>query len=174
MKPQSRIYLSLLLLAACAAVSLLGGCSSYQLGEGAKLPFNSVYVAPVINRSLAPQAQALLTEQTMMRLIESGRVKVEGKGAQAQLTITLTDFRRTLAISQSSDTQLARAFNVELVAQITLTDSRSGVIYIDKQELRAHQQVFGNSSEAQAERNAMPELTAKLALAIADAVEGVW
>lgn len=173
MKPISRICLTLLLVTAAAL--LLGGCSGYQLGAGAKLPFNSVYVAPVINRSLAPQAQALLTDQTMMRLIEGGRVKVEGKGAaQATLTITLTGFNRSLAISQASDTQLARAFDLELVAQITLTDSRSGVIYIDKQELRARQQVFGNSSEALAERNAMPELTAKLALAITDAVEGVW
>lgn len=175
MKQICRLSFLMMLVASAGFALLLGGCSSYQMGAAAKLPFNSVYVAPVINRSLAPQAQALLTEQTMTRLIESGRVKVEAKGAaQAQLTITLVDFKRSLAISESSDTQLARAFDLELVALITLTDSRSGTVYIDKQRLRATQQVFGYSSEALAERNAMPELTAKLALAIADAVEGVW
>lgn len=175
MKPIPRFSLLLSLVAAAAFALLLGGCAGYQLGAGAKLPFDSIYVAPVINRSLAPQAQALLTEQTQTRLIQSGRVKVEGKGAaQAQLTITLVDFKRTLAITQAADTQLARAFDLELVAEITVKDNRRGVVYIDAQRVRATQQVFADGSEALAERNAMPALTGSLALAIADAVEGVW
>lgn len=175
MKSMFRLCLILSLLTSAAVALLTSGCSSYQLGAAAQLPFDSVYVAPVVNRSLAPQAQALLTDQIRMRLIESGRVKVQGKGAaQAQLTVTLVDFRRSLAITQAQDTQLARAFDLELVAEITLTDSRSGTVYINKQRLRATQQVFSDGSESLAERNAMPELTAKLALAITDAVEGVW
>lgn len=174
MKSISRTVAALGLFSALA-VLLLAGCAGYQAGAGAKLPFESIYVAPVVNRSLAPQAQVLLTDQTTDRLIEGGRLHVTDKAAaQAQLTITLVDFRRSLAINQSTDTQLARAFDLELVATIRLVDVRTGKVYLDGRRVSAVQQVFGGSSEALAEYNAMPALTGKLALTIVNEVEGAW
>lgn len=164
------------LLGAVATLLLVaGGCADYQLGAGTRLPFESIYVAPVVNRSLAPQAQAVLTDQVVDRLRRDARVHVtDAVGAQAQLTITLVDYRRSMGASQAGDTQLARSFEEELIAEITLTDKRTGTTYIDKQRVSARQQVYSGSSLSQAEYNAMPELTGKLALAITNAVQGAW
>lgn len=164
-----------LLCAAFLTVLALGGCSAYQLGTGAELPFKSIYVAPVVNRSLAPQAQALLTDQVINRLRQSGKVTVTDRAAaDAILTITLIDFERTMSITQSTDTQLARGFELHLKSQVKLVNKSSGEAYLNNIEISSSQQVFGNSSESLVESNAMPELTARLALAIANAVEGGW
>ena len=37
--------------------AFISGCNSYQLGNPAELPFESIYIKPVSNDSFAPQAQ---------------------------------------------------------------------------------------------------------------------
>lgn len=177
MKPMLKRFSAVFALTGAVATLLLvaAGCANYELGAGTRLPFESIYVAPVVNRSMAPQAQAVLTDQVVDRLRRDARVRVtDAAGAQAQLTVTLVDYRRFMGASQAADTQLARSFEEELVAEITLVDKRTGTTYLNKQQVSARQQVFSGGSLSQAEYNAMPELTGKLALAIANAVQGAW
>src|ERR1700710_508748 len=76
---------------ACFGFLLPAGCANYQLGTGAKLKFTTLFIAPVIGKTVIPQAQALVTTQLREAFIRDGRVALadSADAADAVLRISL-------------------------------------------------------------------------------------
>jgi hypothetical protein len=166
---------------ALASVALLGvaflggGCAGYQLGDAAALPFGSIYVAPPVNTSLAPQAAALVGSSLARELDRSGRVQLAPESAaDAWLTVTLTDYRREITAERSSDTRLARKWRVTLTATCTLANARDGQAWFTQRVVSAFDEVYVDSGLVQAEYANMPVLAERLAHEIAREVLGAW
>lgn len=152
----------------------LGGCAGYQLGDPVDVPFQTIYVPPPVNASLAPQATALLGTAIRHELDRSGRVRLGGPDAEATLTITLTDLRREISAEQEADTALARKWRVTLFAECALVDRSSGRAYFERRTVSAFDEVYTDSGLVAAEYQNMPVLTNRLAAAIAREVLSVW
>ncbi|WP_309398211.1 LPS assembly lipoprotein LptE [Cerasicoccus maritimus] len=164
----------LALVPALLCLWLAAGCANYQLGDNVELPFKTVYVEPIVNKSFAPQAEVTLANQLIADLNKSGQVKIADKGADTTLKVVLIDYQKGVAATQANDTQVARAFTLMLTAQVTLTNNKTGEVYIQKRELMATQQAFTNGGFIQSEYQAMPVLTRSLAEKIANQVLGAW
>src|SRR3954468_23779645 len=104
-----------LVLAVCG-VLLATGCSHYRLGTGATPAFHTLYLEPVGNQTLLPQAQALLSTQLRETFSPDGRVTVVNSpdAADAILRIQINDYHREVGAGREGDTGLARKFNLIL------------------------------------------------------------
>ena len=167
-----------LLVIATAAVCLMlpTACANYQLGTGAKTKFATLFIAPVSSKVVIPQAQALITTQLREAFIRDGRISLadSADAADAVLTISLTSYDRTVAVSRADDTGLARRFDVTLQAQATLVDNQNKKTYFAERPLRATRGVFTDSGLVPAEYENMPLLAEQLAKETVHAVLDVW
>jgi hypothetical protein len=165
---------------------LLGavGCSHYQLGTDAKLTFTTLYVEPVANKTMVPQAQASLSARLRERLIRDGRVTLVNspQSADATLTVVITNYGREVATVREGDTGLARKFTLAFGANCTLRDNRSGKVLFANRPVKTHRDAFTGDERAgvfvgdqlQSEFQTLPLLTESLADRIAHAVLDVW
>lgn len=161
--------------ATLALALLAAGCAGYKLGDPTDLPFRSLYVAPPVNTSLAPQAAALVGTAVRREIDRSGRVAIAPEGAcEARLVITLTSLEREISADRESDPGLARKWRVTLAAECTLTDARTGRAYFERRPVSAFDEVYSDSGLVAAEFQDMPMLTGRLAEAIAREVLAVW
>lgn len=158
------------------AVFLLSSCSHYRLGHGGEIPFDSIFVAPAENTSYAPQAQAALTASLRRTLLQDGRLTLASapETADVLLQVEITGYQREPVAVESSDTGLARKFDVALVASGSLIDRRSGRPYFVARPFQVERGVFRDSGLVLAEYETMPVLTEALADRIAAAVLDVW
>jgi hypothetical protein len=154
----------------------LTACADYQLGTGTKAKFATLYIAPVANKAMIPQAQAIMTTQLRDAFIRDGRVALVDSpdAADAVLSITLVGYNRTVAVSNSNDTGLARRFDVALQAQATLTDNLHKKTYFADRPLKANRDVFVDSGLVPAEYELLPLLAEQLAENTRHAVLDVW
>lgn len=154
----------------------LAGCSHYQLGTAAKLSFNTLYVQPVANQTLLPQAQALLSTQIRERFARDGRVTLvnSAQGADATLTVTISDYHRDVATVREGDTGLARKFTLTFGATCSLHDNRGDKWLFEKRPVSTQRDAFTEGGQLQAEYQALPLLTESLADRITHAVLDVW
>lgn len=170
-----RHHLLRLLFASLLIGLLTTGCARYQLGRHAEPPFRSIYVKPVSNASFAPQAQAILTRQLRENFLHDGLLQVENEAdADAVLVIVLRDFDRQIAATRVEDTELADKLRLELLADCTLLDNRTGRIYFENRPVSATVDTFPGDRSQQAEYQAMPVLTRNLARRISYEVLQVW
>jgi|SRR5208283_53775 len=166
-------FLGILLLGA----SLSGpACSHYQLGTQSKLAFTTLYVAPVENRAMLPQAQVLVATEIRDALRKDGRVTVvdSSEVADAVLRVSLVKYDREVAAANSTDTGLARKFALNLHASCTLTDRRTGHPYFSNRQLVVTRDAFTDSGQLQSEYQTLPLLAASLGDRVAHAVFDVW
>lgn len=164
-----------LFLLVLTSILIFSGCASYQLGRHAEPPFRSIYVKPVANASFAPQAQALLTTQIREAFLHDGLIEVETEDqADAVLEVVLREFERHVAATRSDDTGVADKLRLDLRADCTLSDSRTGQVYINKRPIIATADSFPQESSQQAEFQNMPVLTNNLARRIVYEVLQVW
>jgi hypothetical protein len=157
--------------------SLLGSaCSHYQLGTRTRLAFATLYVAPVENRALLPQAQAVVSTEIRDALEKDGRVTVVSApdGADAVLRVTLVKYDRDVVASSTADTALAREFALNLQASCTLTDRRTGRAYFTDRVIRVSKDAFIDTGQLQSEYQTLPLLAAALADKVAHTVLDVW
>ena len=157
-------------------IGLLAACSNYQLGTGGKVKFTTLFIAPVKSTTLIPQAQVLVTTQVREAFIRDGRVALVDSpdAADAVLQITLTGYDRSVAVTRSDDTGLARRFDLALQARAKLTDNRTKQIYFDQRPLTAKRGVFVDSGLVPAEYQTLPLLAEQLASETVHAVLDVW
>ncbi|WP_269525124.1 LPS assembly lipoprotein LptE [Coraliomargarita parva] len=166
---------------------LFQGCANYQPGSASQLPFESIYIAPATNDSFAPQAQALVSSQIREAFIRDGRVKVvtSEENADAILLVNLTDYDRKSAARQSTDTVIARDFDIRLYAEASLYNAKAGDYYFKNRKLNDRSSVYVDNPYADseidqmqdynhAEYNAMTRLARDLGRKIADEVLSVW
>jgi len=166
------------LLPAILLLSVLAwtGCANYQLGRQAPLPFERLYVAPVVNDSFAPQAQAVLTEQLARQFLTSGAVTLVKSPEQADaiLTVTIVDFRREVAATQDDDTGLGESFLLYMTSNSDLVDAETGKPYFKARRNRAEVRTLIDSGLQPAEYQSMPVLTRDLARSIKETVLSTW
>lgn len=159
-----------------SATLLLQSCSHYQLGSPpTQASFHSLYVAPVVNESFVPQAQALLSAQ-IIQLIHESNVSTTAcpQDADATLSITLCEHSRSIAASQEDDSFIGSAFTIFLKASITLTDNRTGQAYVQNYPVCASIYEITNPTLQAIEYQDMPILTRKLAQNICNIILNLW
>ena len=166
---------------ACVALLCLGvgsqsGCAHYQLGTAARLPFATLYVAPVENRAMLPQAQSLVATEIRDAFLKDGRVTLVAtpETADAVLQVSLVSYDRQVAAANPADTGLTRKFALNLHASCTLSDRRTGRPLFANREILATRDAFTDSGQLQAEYQALPLLATVLAGKVAHAVFDVW
>jgi len=164
------------LLTVLGAAILLGGCAGYQLGTGSTPKFATLFIAPVATETVIPQAQALVTTQLREAFIKDGRIRLVDSAAEADavLQVALTGYTREVAVSQQSDTGLARRFDVTLKAQATLTDNRTKQALFTRRPISAKRGVFTDSGLVPAEYDTLPLLAELLATEATHAALDTW
>lgn len=156
---------------------MFAGCSCYHLGNPslAALPFKTLYVKPIINRSFVPQAQALLSEQLIRYLQQSGiEITQCEENADATLIVILEKYNYIVFSTQSTDTTLASSFIVSLNASCTLINNDACQPIFENAKVAATFNVEANDSVQRVLYQDMPILTQKLANQIRDLVIGTW
>jgi outer membrane lipopolysaccharide assembly protein LptE/RlpB len=157
-------------------VSGLAGCAHYQLGTGAAPSFATLYVAPVENQTLLPQARALLSTQIRAAFAQDGRVVLVNspQDAEATLEIDIRDYHRDVASVRADDTGLARKFALTLGVACTLRDNRTGQVLFADRPVSTRRDAFTDGGQLQAEYEVLPLLAESLAQKISHAVLDVW
>jgi outer membrane lipopolysaccharide assembly protein LptE/RlpB len=154
----------------------LSGCANYNLGSGGKLTFQTVYIAPVVNESNLPQSVAVFSTGLREAFLRDGRVSLVNTVDQADvvLTVKLLKYSRASTASQSTDTGLARKFDVTLEAEASLRDNRQNKFLFEKRKVEAVRQVFTNSGQLQSEYQNVPLLSETLSKNVLSATLDVW
>jgi hypothetical protein len=157
-------------------LAALGGCSHYQLGTETSRGFRTLFVAPVTNKTMLPQSQALVATRVRESFIRDGRVALanSANGADATLTIVINDYHRDVAAVREDDTGLARKFNVTLGVAATLRDNRSGKTIFENRPVAAVREVFTDRGQLQSEYQTLPLLADALAAKVVHAAFDVW
>jgi hypothetical protein len=133
-------------------------------------------VAPIENRAMLPQAQALVATEIRDAFIKDGRVTVVAspETADAVLRVSLVGYDREVAAANPADTGLTRKFALNLHASCTLTDRRTGRPCFTNREVVVTRDAFTDSGQLQSEFQTLPLLAAALADHVAHAVLDVW
>jgi outer membrane lipopolysaccharide assembly protein LptE/RlpB len=170
---------------ASALCLLLAGCGHYELGTSGRLPFTTLYVAPVANKVLLPQAQAILSTHLRTLFEEDGRVTLVDSPAEADATLTviITDYHREIAAVRENDTGLASKFVLTLGTTCTLRDNRAGKPYFEKRAVSVQEGSYTNNGQPasvapgdqlQSEYNTLPLLAGAMADKVGHLVLDVW
>lgn len=162
------------------------GCASYQAGTPEPVA-RSVWIEPVRNESFAPQVELLLGERLRHAILSGPGVQLTFRDeADALLEVTVLDFQREgrahgLDVAEPDgsaepDRNIARAFDLTLVARVRLLSADSGDVLLDR-TLRSNSQSIPHpsvSSAADAERLMMPLLARDMARQIHGLLIGGW
>ena len=164
---------SLAFLFVCA-VFYVSGCAHYQLGTSGKLSFATLYVAPVTNRTLLPQAQAIVTTQIREAFAQDGRVALAPSPdtADASLEIRIQDYHRDVASVLENDTGLARKYTLTLEVACTLHSK--GTTLFEDRRIRVQRDAFTDGGQLQSEYQTLPLLSEALAKKVTHTVLDVW
>jgi hypothetical protein len=157
-------------------LSSLTGCAHYHLGTAARLAFTTLYVAPVENHAMVPQAQTVFAAEIRDALLKDGRLSLVAtpETADVVLRVSLSGYDRQMAAANPADTGLARKFVLNLHASCTLTDRRTGKPLFANREILSSRDAYTDSGQLQSEYQAVPLLAATLARKVAQTVLDVW
>lgn len=155
---------------------LAQGCQHYALGTTAQLPFERLYVAPVVNRSLAPQTQSLVSEQLIQQLMRDPRLTLVSnpENADAILEVTLIEYTRNVGATSTQDTYLGRMFELNLIASCTLINTADNSAYFSERLVSAEASSLADGGFQSNEYQTMPSLARDLAARIARQTTAVW
>ncbi|MDO8541153.1 MAG: LptE family protein [Opitutaceae bacterium] len=167
----ARIALGLL-----SGLVCFSGCVHYQLGTGSRVTFRTVYVEPVVNKTLLPQSQPLLSTQLRKAFARDGRIALVNSraAADATLTVMITDYHRDVAAVREGDTGLARKFNLTLGVACTLRDNRTGSVVFENRNVSAVRESFTDGGQLQSEYQTLPLLAESLATKVVHSALDVW
>jgi hypothetical protein len=152
------------------------GCAHYQLGSGSLLSFRTLYVAPVENKTLLPQARALLTAQLRETFARDGRIILANSStdADATLHVIISDYHREVAAVREDDTGRARKFNLVLVTNCSLRDNRVGKNVFENRHIKATREAFTDDGQLQSEYQTLPLLATTISDRIVHAALDAW
>ncbi len=158
------------------AACLLCGCMHYSKGTGSDIPFTTIYIEPVKNDALVHHIRATLSSQIRQKIAKHPQLTLlnSNESADACLTVKIKDFSQSVATTKPDDTVRAKSFTLEITAECSLFDNRTGQ-YLFKQH------IVSASIESQAEGDylwnktkTLPQLSDKLADKIYDVVCKPW
>lgn len=154
---------------------LLAGCGHYRLGTPGALTFRTLYLPPVTNEALVPQAVALVSRELRSAFLRDGRVQLveSPESADTVLAVSLADYGRTATTALPDDTGRARKFDLTLEAEITLTRASSGERLLQRR-VAVTRQLFTDGGQLPAEYQTLPLLAQQLADRVTHAVLDVW
>ncbi len=166
----------------------VSGCAHYKLGTGGELAFSRLYVAPVENEAVVPQAVALVTREIRRAFLTDGRVQLAASpdDADATLHVNLVNYGRTMTTARPEDTGLARKFDLTLEADLIVRDTRDGSPIVDTRRLSVTRQAFTDGDgfvvngqrspggQNPAEYQTLPLLAQQLAERVTQAVLDTW
>jgi len=154
----------------------LAGCAHYQLGTDGQLAFSTLYVAPVANKTLLPQAEAIVSTQLRQAFIRDARLVLVNSAAEAEatLSVAINDYHREMTAAREDDTGLARKFALTLGTTCTLRNNRSGKVLFADRAVAVKRDAFTDSGQLQSEYQTLPLLAEALAQKIAHTVLDVW
>ncbi len=163
-----------LLLFSC--LGLFSSCANYQLGTGTPATFRTIYIEPVANKTLLPQSQPLLSTHLREAFARDGRTTLvnSASGADATLTVVVTDFHRDVAAVREGDTGLARKFNLTLGATCTLRDNRTAAPIFENRTVNAVREAFTDGGQLQSEYQSLPLLAEALAKKVVHTALDLW
>ncbi len=165
------IFVGLLAAALCFA-----GCAHYQLGTDAKPGFTTLYVEPASNKTLLPQAQAIVSTQLREAFLHDGRVTLvnSAEEADATLRVVIHDFHRDVTAAREDDTGLARKFALTLTTECTLRDNHTGKELFTARKVSVTRDAYTDSGQLQSEYQTLPLLAEAIAQKISHTVLDVW
>ncbi len=156
-------------------ISLFSGCTRYQLGSHTDFPFKTIYIQPVSNKSFAPQSQAIISRLITREFERDGRLVIASKETSEVTLITnLLEINRTFDASTEDDTRFARKIVITLIADCTLIDTSTGQPYFSNRKVSATTDTYTDSGHIQAEYQAIPVLSQRLASNISHLVLDIW
>ncbi|MBP7142381.1 MAG: hypothetical protein KBA71_10770 [Opitutaceae bacterium] len=165
------------------AAGFLAGCGHYVLGTGGTTAFKRIYIEPVANHSSLPQSVAVISTELRDAFVRDGRLTVVNSPEEAEviLSMALGKYGREVATVLPNDTGLARKFNLNLSASITLSTPGSDKVYFKDRPLQATRQLFTDNpqtghfdNQLRAEYQAVPLLAQSLSAAAVSAVLDAW
>lgn len=161
--------------ALAAAALLLSACAGYRLGTEGSLDFQTLYVAPVANDAIVPQAVALVSREIRAAFARDGRITLvdSPEDADAVLTVGLAGYGRTVTTAHPEDTGRARKFDLMLEAEILLDRPGSGEPLLQRR-VAVTRQIFTDGGQLPAEYQALPHLAQQLADRVTHAALDVW
>ncbi|HYD85758.1 MAG TPA: LPS assembly lipoprotein LptE [Opitutus sp.] len=164
------------LLLLLVALFSLTGCANYQLGTEGRLTFTTLYIEPVENQTLLPQARTIVSTHIREAFEQDGRVSLASspETADATLHVVLRDYHRDVTSVRESDTALARKLTLTLAADCTLHDRRTGQTLFANRTLTSQRDAFTDGGQLQSEYQTLPLLAQSLAAKVTHAVLDVW
>lgn len=156
---------------------LLAGCAGYRLGpvNGAIAGEKSIQIIPFNNQTFQPRLGDALTQSLRERVQQDGTFRlVTHESGDVVVTGVIHSYRRQAIGYLSTDSVTPEDFRVEATVHVTVRDTVSGKLLLDK-DVRGHTLVHVGSDLASAERQAMPLLANDLAQNINELIsEGSW
>ena len=154
---------------------LFTSCSSYHLGMDQELPFSSIYITPVVNNTQAPQTQALFSKVLRDQFVQEPSLVLVGseQNAGAVLNVEISSYDRNMS-AHDEDTDLARSYQLKIVASCSLLDARSGQVYFRNRSLDIKTTAYNEDHISRAQNQNFPSILDALAKKIVEEVVGVW
>lgn len=146
---------------------LVSSCAGYKLGnippsemEGVK----TIYVPMVLNDTLEPQLEAMVTNAILRRFETDGTYRhTRSRKADAILEVKVTEFERDPLRSARSNTIVTEEYRITIRAKASLTNLRTGTRVFKDLEVEGDTDFFVNNNLQEGERQAVPLAADKLA-----------
>lgn len=162
-----------------ASLVVLGasGCAGYKLGpvNGMAAGSRSVQINPFSNQTLEPRLGNEVTTQLRQQVQRDGTYALASHNdGDIVVSGSVTQFQRHEVSLSPSDTLTVRDYRLEVRAQVTATDRRSGQLVLN-QPVSGYTLIRVTTDLTSTERQAMPLLAADLAKNVtALLAEGKW
>ncbi|MBC2607664.1 LPS assembly lipoprotein LptE [Pelagicoccus albus] len=159
-----------------AIVALLSGCASYQLGTPSPLPYETIAVAPPLNKTTLPQIEGPLNAALRQSLQRSSSVKLStGSAADGILSLTLLEVKRSIAAVTSDDVGRGRKFQLEIQVELSVSNENDpSAPYLPSRVFAISQDIFTDDGQVEAEYQAIPEISRKIAEKTTELVTELW
>ncbi|MCH6257859.1 LPS assembly lipoprotein LptE [Puniceicoccaceae bacterium K14] len=163
---------------------LISSCVSYTRGLPNDPEYATVYVKPIINDSSFPLLESSLTSKTRKTINETGFLRTDDKeNADTTLQVEIFNFSRDIEAIQKSDLGREKKLSLQMVVSISLYEGidTSAPIF-ENRTFTVRQDIFSDSdittaevtNQVDAEHQATPELSRKIATRIAEILTESW
>lgn len=163
------------ILALALAVALLSSGCAYSLGSSGKLPYHFVFVArPAVETDL-PELEWTLARALRRGIETQSKLKIAGESAaDAILEVHVVSVERETAAAQFDDQGRDRKVALRVHALATLRKADGSGTYFENLPIDVGQDIFVDSGQTQAERQAGPRIAQAIAERVVESVVDAW